>query len=214
MNPSGIYKIINLVNKKFYIGSSVDLIRREKDHFRNLNNNVHQNIKLQNSFNKHGKLNFTFEVLEFVEKKECLTKREQFYFDLLNPHYNICKLAGNTLGFKHSDEVKKQVGIRSKGNKYRLGVKMSDEEKIKIGLINKGNKYNLGRIQGDFVKNKVSQANRGEKNKHSKLNKYTVKKIRKLYNPEINSFGKIGKIYNVDRKTIENVVKKITWKHI
>ena len=60
----GIYKITNLKNQKFYIGQSKDLNNREHNHFYQLERNEHHNEILQNSFNKHGKENFIFEVLE------------------------------------------------------------------------------------------------------------------------------------------------------
>jgi hypothetical protein len=34
-----------------------------------------------------------------------LISREQYYIDLLNPEYNICKVAGSRLGCKHSPET-------------------------------------------------------------------------------------------------------------
>lgn len=46
---SGIYRIINSVNGKCYVGSSIDLNRRRKEHFYHLENNSHPNIHLQNA---------------------------------------------------------------------------------------------------------------------------------------------------------------------
>jgi len=58
MNKSGIYKIVNLVNDKIYIGSSINLKNREKDHFKDLKGNYHSNRYLQYAFNKYGENNF------------------------------------------------------------------------------------------------------------------------------------------------------------
>lgn len=74
----GIYQIRNVVNGKVYVGSSVDLINRRSNHFRQLRKNIHHNIKLQYSYNKHGELSFVFEVVEFVDKPEDLISREQY----------------------------------------------------------------------------------------------------------------------------------------
>jgi hypothetical protein len=43
-------------------------------------------------------------------------KREQYYFDLLEPNYNICTVAGSTLGRLHRAEKKKisKAKIRTK----------------------------------------------------------------------------------------------------
>lgn len=59
---SGLYRIINKVNGKFYIGSSSDINRRFISHKNYLNKNKHDNIHLQNAWNKYGKENFLFEI--------------------------------------------------------------------------------------------------------------------------------------------------------
>ena len=49
---SGVYKIENIKNGKFYIGSSINFIKRKSSHFRALIMNKHPNSHLQSSFNK------------------------------------------------------------------------------------------------------------------------------------------------------------------
>ena len=46
---TGIYKIINLVNDKIYIGSAVNFVKRWNEHKRKLHLNIHHSSKLQNS---------------------------------------------------------------------------------------------------------------------------------------------------------------------
>ena len=53
-NLSGIYKITNLENNKFYIGSAKDLYDRLASHKKDLRANKHCNIYLQRSYNKYG----------------------------------------------------------------------------------------------------------------------------------------------------------------
>lgn len=96
-NKSGIYQIRNLINDKIYIGSSNDLPKRKREHFRVLFKNIHYNNKLQNSYNKHGKENFIFEVIEFVEDTDKLLKHEQYWIDKFNVvknGYNKNPIAG------------------------------------------------------------------------------------------------------------------------
>lgn len=50
----GIYSITNQATGKLYIGSSSDVNRRLKEHFRLLSAGRHKNKKLQHSFLKHG----------------------------------------------------------------------------------------------------------------------------------------------------------------
>lgn len=47
LNKSGIYRIINVINNKFYIGSAINLRKRRNTHFEQLNNNKHHSIYLQ-----------------------------------------------------------------------------------------------------------------------------------------------------------------------
>ena len=44
---SGIYKIINKTNGKYYVGSSVDVFRRWNSHLNHLIKNKHNNTHLQ-----------------------------------------------------------------------------------------------------------------------------------------------------------------------
>lgn len=79
---AGIYLIRNIINNKCYIGSSYHTDKREKEHFGRLYNNKHHNIHLQNSYNKYGKDNFKFYVIEIVDEKDFnknfLLEREQY----------------------------------------------------------------------------------------------------------------------------------------
>ena len=61
-NISGIYKITNNVNGKFYIGSSQNISRRWYDHKRELRIQKHHNKYLQRAWNKYGEENFSFEI--------------------------------------------------------------------------------------------------------------------------------------------------------
>jgi len=52
---------------------------------------------------KHGFSNFKLEILEYCVISQALV-REQYYLDNMKPEYNIVKVAGSTLGYKHSPE--------------------------------------------------------------------------------------------------------------
>lgn len=111
---SGIYKIINKINNKIYIGSAKNIKQRLKNHKTCLINNKHCNEYLQLSFNKYGNDCFIFEIIEYCEIEK-LVEREQYYIDTLNPEYNICRVAYSRLGTKHSEETKKKIGLKSFG---------------------------------------------------------------------------------------------------
>jgi hypothetical protein len=44
-----------------------------------------------------------------------ILEREQFYTDILKPNYNILKIAGNLLGFKHSKETLSKMSLAKSG---------------------------------------------------------------------------------------------------
>ena len=110
---SGIYKITNKNNGKFYIGSSKNISQRWTKHTSQLNNNKHINPKLQHAWNYHGKDAFEFTIIEIVEETK-LYEREQFYLDMFNPHkigYNIGEKASggdNLTNHPHGQEIMQQ----------------------------------------------------------------------------------------------------------
>lgn len=77
---SGIYKILCVPTGKFYIGSSQDVERRRKGHWRALRRNAHYSPHLQNSWNKYGATAFVFSLIEVVPASELLA-REQAWLD-------------------------------------------------------------------------------------------------------------------------------------
>ena len=67
-----IYKIECVPTKQCYIGQTIDINRRKNKHFSTLNSNKHDNMKLQNAWNKYGENNFTFDFWIFKD----ITKEE------------------------------------------------------------------------------------------------------------------------------------------
>jgi len=106
---SGVYKIINKVNNHFYVGSAVNIRQRWNQHKKDLRKNKHHNNILQNAWNRHGEGSFISEPIEFIGDLFELISKEQHYIDLLNPEYNINKVAGSRLGMKHSLETRKRM---------------------------------------------------------------------------------------------------------
>lgn len=74
----GIYLIKNNISKKEYIGQSINIEKRWKDHKKDLRNNIHKNQHLQNAYNKYGENNFNFYILEECDKS-ILNDKEKFY---------------------------------------------------------------------------------------------------------------------------------------
>ena len=112
---SGIYLFRNLNNKKISIGYSTDLRRRFKEYF-NINHLLrNKDLVICVALAKYGYSGFYLEIIEYCDKADLL-EREQYYLDLLNPDYNILKIAGSLAGFKHSDKTKNKLATIFKGN--------------------------------------------------------------------------------------------------
>ena len=75
----GIYKIINVVNNKFYVGSAVDLKRRKTRHFSELRNGKHNNRHLQAAWVKYGEQSFVFVVVEALADDADLLAAENIW---------------------------------------------------------------------------------------------------------------------------------------
>lgn len=86
-----IYQIINKVDGKRYVGQTIDIERRKKQHFTKLQNNTHPNTKLQQAWNEWGQESFYFDYEEFedssiLDKKEIETIEK---FDSFKNGYNM-----------------------------------------------------------------------------------------------------------------------------
>lgn len=134
---SGIYKITNVKNGKFYIGSAKDIERRWWEHKNDLLKNKHKNSKLQHAWDFYGENNFEFIILENVMEHE-LFQREQFYLDVFKPYmrnigYNITPKASGGDNFTHNPNkekiLKNMISANNVGHMH--GKKHSDETKEK-----------------------------------------------------------------------------------
>lgn len=131
---SGVYQIYNPITNKRYIGSSINVERRLKEHLRNLKRNNHHNMYLQAAYNKYGDA-LQFQFLEECEPDECLIF-EQYYLDYYKPYirefgYNIdpeAKYAGKHLTEETKDKIRQKA----------LGRKLSAQTIEKIRLKNLG----------------------------------------------------------------------------
>ncbi len=91
-HPPAIYQIISLATKKRYVGSSVKPDVRFKMHMFSLENNMHDNYRLQRDFKLYGKNNFELSILWTPSggiSREELYDKEQEYINRVHPEYNI-----------------------------------------------------------------------------------------------------------------------------
>lgn len=131
----GVYKITNNISGKSYVGLSVDIFRRWKQH-----SNTWEAKKrwsaIKAAISKYGIENFTFAVIEECSKEK-LAEREIHWIKELNtlaPNgYN--RTAGGDTGI-----TKETAAKIAKTKKERGTSKLSDEHKAKLSAIGKGRK--------------------------------------------------------------------------
>ncbi len=208
---SGIYKITCLANKRIYIGSAVDLLKRKQTHFGALRQNKHYNPKLQNAWNKYGEETFVFEVLELVLIIN-LTAREQYWFNKLRPFgnqgFNIAHTAGSMLGVKHSPQA------RANMSKARQGWRPTPEQNERNRQANLGKRNSpearekmrqsaLGRKLSPEHKEKLRLANLGRKRPLEEREKISQAQIGKKMSPE--ACEKIRQSWIIRRNKLKEV---------
>lgn len=90
---SGVYKIANTVTGEFYIGSSVDVKKRWRQH-KQLNTwNKRPDSKLYQDMHKYGVDKFEFRIL-IATDPEYIREAEQNCIEVLNPSYNLVNAKG------------------------------------------------------------------------------------------------------------------------
>lgn len=140
---SGIYGILYIRKNKIYIGSAANFKRRKKGHLDKLSSNSHGNIYLQNIYNKYGKNELVFVILEKCDKQDLLIV-EQKWIDTLNIFdilLNICKVAGSRMGSITSEETREKLRISSTGRVQ------TEEARRKISETHKGKKKSPSHVE-------------------------------------------------------------------
>jgi len=177
----GIYKIINIVNNKFYVGSAVNLRKRKARHFSELRTGKHNNRHLLAAWNKYGEQAFVFVVVEEVEDRALLLEAENRWLkehvgkdycynigtDATAPMLGVSGELSPTWGYKRTPEQlaaqnwtgkKHTPESRAKIAQHLIGKPKSAKVRAKISatLSGAGNP-NYGKPRSDEFKAKVSK---------------------------------------------------------
>jgi group I intron endonuclease len=161
----GIYRIRNIDNGKFYIGSSKRISRRFYLHKWELRRGDHHSILLQRAWDLHGAEKFVFEIIRFCQEGELLSL-EQSMLDKLRPHnpiigYNISTNANRPADIEWSDERRKQA------SEIRIGrpIFRNNPEamaRLKAGLHRGESHHMFGRHHTEESKKKMSESQKGK----------------------------------------------------
>jgi group I intron endonuclease len=180
-----IYKIVNLVNDKFYVGSTTNKKVRFREHRKQLRGNRHHCKHLQSAWNKYGEDKFDFHVVEEVPEGRSLCAAEDVW---LREHYgrDYCYNSGATavapwrgvpkeqhpnFGVPKTEEQRQQISKTLKefyaadyNNHPRVGKTHTEETKAKISASKRANpsKYWGGKERDEETKLKISIAQSGK----------------------------------------------------
>jgi group I intron endonuclease len=189
-----IYKIINLINAKFYVGSTIKWDSRLRTHRRKLRAGAHHCVPLQNSWNKHGEDSFVFRVILVVDDPSELHQVEQQFLDKHHgtPQcYNLARYTNNSSrGAIIPERKKKRISeglkryyaenpelhprfnkphteeTKAKMRQNRAGIPMSEETKAKLREVN------LGKRASDETRAKLSAMRKGKERTKEHAEKY------------------------------------------
>lgn len=152
MNKAGIYCIQNQIDGKCYIGKSVNIPKRWKEHKSLLRNGHHHNRHLQKAWNCYGEESFNFKVLEYANPME-LAELEIAYISKYKSFgengYNFTMGGdGGLLGMPKTEETRRKISEANKGRQH------TPEEKAQVSKALKG------RVFTDEHKQKIGKANK------------------------------------------------------
>jgi len=180
-----IYRITNMANGHYYIGSAESFARREWQHKYDLKRGAHKNPRLQAAWNKYGADMFVFEVIEEVPEGRATFDVENTYLmkcvgqpDCYNinvdayvprlgiPHTEASKLKmsisthkvlaeGRGGKFIPTEHTRSKMAEALKGNQNALGYKRTDAEKDAIRQRTLGNQNFLGKTHTEETKQKL-----------------------------------------------------------
>ena len=169
MQFPSIYKILNKLDGKYYVGSSTNPHRRWKNHKRSLNLNQHHNDYLQNSWNKYGENSFDFIIVQSfpnISPAELLSEEQKWLniasSDILS--YNLTFIAGNPNLLlsnyskkKRSESLKKVIKTpewKNKISQSHIGICPSLASRKKMSI------SHIGKKQSDTHKNNATESRR------------------------------------------------------
>jgi group I intron endonuclease len=164
---SGIYKIINKINGKYYVGSSQNIFGikgrcgwdgRLWQHMNMIDKQRHTNKHLQRACNKYNLENFIFKIVELCSSDTCIVT-EQLYLDIAKTEklncYNTSFIAGRV---EMTEEIRNKIRIG------RTGKIASPETLLKMSAITSArwsireNTPLFGKKVSDETKKKISVA--------------------------------------------------------
>lgn len=166
VKTSGIYGLKNSLNGKWYIGQSVGMEERHRNHLKTLGKGCHFNAHLQAAVFRYGIEAFEFHALELVVP-EMLDVREKAwiaYYESNTAARGYNKNCGGQKSMRHSPETRAKISAAHKG-KTKTAAHLAAISAGRTGTTHGGgpkiSKAMKGRKFTEEHKQKISAANKG-----------------------------------------------------
>ena len=167
MKQAVIYKYTNKINGKIYIGKTINVERRKKEHLKDRR----VDVPFHRAIDKYGIENFDFEVifvadstLKNTELNYVLNEKESYYISYYNSNnkkfgYNLTSGGDGVAGYVYTEQARRNLSLSKMGeNNPNWGKSASVETRKKMSEVRKGHRpYNNKIIlqydlQGNFIK--------------------------------------------------------------
>lgn len=202
MEKGYIYKILNTISDKPYIGSTIqEVTDRWKTHKSLLNNGKHWNDHLQNSWNKYGSGAFTFYVFTKCHKDQIAFVENYWIHELNTVEQGYNQTYHTFREENHEGSMKGPRPSIAGDNNPCYGLKGDDHP---FG----------GKTHNKEVRRAIKESQQGE---NSGCNKLTNKEVKEIKNLLVNSnltFKNIAENFNVDQSTIGYINRGETWSNV
>lgn len=213
INKSFVYRWINKINNKEYLGSTSNAKSRLSTYY-DKNSLKLANMPIYNAILKYGHSNFIFEIIEYCEPGDAI-QREQHYLDNFDFEYNILEKANSLLGYKHTLETLTKM----KGRKNALGYKHTLETLAKLRELQTGKNHSeesMEKMREVWAERKLqSNANSVPTKISTKVGKtIVVTNIENNSTSEYISISEAALALNVTRTTLRNYIKNQTIFHL
>ena len=175
---TGVYMIMDIIEEKKYIGSSLNIRSRCASHRSSLRRGFHENCKLQEAWNSKSELNFIFEIVESCSE-EFLRDREQYFIDFYettNSQFGFNIYPAEMLGRKNPESTRQKISIATKQAMATEKVKNNVSKAQKKRFSNPEEKIRIRNIINPILRSEKCRSENSERLKAFWQNEEFVKK--------------------------------------